>query len=91
MTLKCCGNCNAWTRLEPMKPHGVCRAEPPQMLMWIEQAATMPGQPSQMMQVPKSHFPPMSDTGWCRAHQPRLEGIDLTKLELENEPEDALH
>jgi hypothetical protein len=74
-----------------MKPQGVCRANPPQLLMAIQQMAAMPGQQSPMRQVPTALFPEMADTGWCRSHQPRLEEIDLTKLELEDESADALH
>lgn len=89
-----CGNCNAWTRQAPMKPDGFCRARPPQMVVMVQKAATMPGQQPQMVQVPQSVFPPIADIGWCREHEPAkaapiiadkedLPEIDFTKLELQ--------
>lgn len=88
-----CGNCSAWKRAAPMKPAGFCRANPPQMLLTVQEAPRMPHQPAQMVQVPQAVFPLTADTEWCRAHEPavapqiaakeEIPQIDFEKLKLE--------
>ncbi len=63
-----CGNCTAW-RSEPSAGRGVghCLASPPQVVL--------------IKEVPRTFFPKILWTGWCRQHKP-------TKGSFEPPPDD---
>lgn len=64
-----CGNCTAFLRQGG--PMGVCRARPPvPIFCGVRQTPAVLGMPAQQEPHIVSYFPPMSETGWCRCHEP---------------------
>ena len=98
MNSKVCGNCNAWERLKPDQPTGVCRRNPPTpvglgMLPVPPPNGLMkPNQPPTLQPVVMNFCPETLETMWCRdGWQPLdetvIEGdrspVDFSKLHLE--------
>jgi hypothetical protein len=64
-----CSNCSAF--LAQSSDQGICRANPPAVLMvGVRQTPAIPGILNSGQAEPQfmSVFPPMKAAGWCRAH-----------------------
>lgn len=81
---KTCGNCSAWTRLQPLMPAGMCRANPPTPVG----LGLIPGPGGKAVPVVERYFPTTLDIEWCRdGWQLRvpdeLPAVDLSKIDAE--------
>lgn len=63
---ECCGNCSAWLPEPQNAAQGVCRAQPPSVLLVGEQV--------------RGYFPPMLETGWCRQWAQKEKSATTTEV-----------
>lgn len=79
-----CGNCNAWTRHEPLKPTGVCRSNPPTVVGYGAVQGKLRVEPLLWY-----GWPATGDTDHCREWQERTPE-DLPELDISRIAVDAI-